>query len=94
VNVESATFELLAEPPIPEWIVRVTATGSDFEVRALPLCARVGDVPVEGLRIADDQNGFVGYLRTVPPDGAHLFVGYDPAEVDDTDIQYNAPPDA
>jgi hypothetical protein len=92
VKVESATFELLAEPPVPEWIMRVTAKGSGFQVRALGLCARVGDVPVEGLLEDDDLKGFVGYLRSVPPDGAHLFVGYDPGDLKDTDIQFHAPP--
>jgi hypothetical protein len=92
VKIESATFEMLAEPPVPEWILRVTAKGSGFQIRALPLCARVGDVPVEGLLEDDDLGGFVGYLRSVPPDGAHLFVGYDPADVADTDIEFQAPP--
>jgi hypothetical protein len=92
MNVESATFELLVEPPVAEWIMRVTAHGSGFEIRALPLCARVGDVPVEGLLEDDDLQGFVGYLRTVPPDGAHLFVGYDPGKLADTGIDYQSPP--
>lgn len=92
MKVESATFEHLAEPPVPEWILRVTARGSGFRIRALPICARVGDVPVEGILEDDDLAGFVGYLRSVPPDGAHLFVGYDPADLRDTDIAYEAPP--
>jgi hypothetical protein len=92
VKVDSATFELLAEPPVPEWILRVTAKGSGFRIRALPLSARVGEVPVEGLLEDDDLQGFVGYLRSVPPDGAHLFVGYDPGELEDTDITFEAPP--
>jgi hypothetical protein len=92
VKVESASFELLAEPPVPDWIVRVEAKGSGFQTRALPLCARVGDVPVEGVVEDDDLQGFVGYLGAVPPDGAHLFVGYDPAQLQDTDIEFEAPP--
>jgi|SoimicmetaTmtHPB_FD_contig_31_5420020_length_806_multi_2_in_0_out_0_2 hypothetical protein len=92
MTVESASFEILAEPPVPEWIVRVTAKGSGFVVRAIPLSARVGDVPIEGLLTDDDRNGFVGYLRAVPPDGAHLFVGYNVADLVDTGIEFNAPP--
>jgi hypothetical protein len=92
VKVESASFELLAEPPVPDWIVRVAARGSGFQIRALPLCARVGDVPVEGVLEDTDLQGFSGYLSAVPPDGAHLFVGYDPAELEDTDIEFQAPP--
>jgi hypothetical protein len=92
VKVNSATFELLAEPPVPEWIVRVTAKGTGFQIRSLALCARVGDVPVEGLLEDDDLKGFVGYLRAVPPDGEHLFVGYDPARLVDTGVEFQAPP--
>lgn len=91
MHVENATFEVLAEPPVPQWAVRVTATGTDFEIRALPLSARVGDVPVEGLLENDDGQGFVGYLGEVPPNGSHLFVGYIAGQLRDTDIVFEVP---
>jgi len=91
ISVDSATFEPLAEPPVPDWIIRVTAKGGGFEFRADPLVARVGDLPVEGLLIDDDGAGFLGYLSSVPPDGAHLFVGYASDPELDTDIAFEAP---
>lgn len=92
MKVDSATFDRLTEPPVPAWIMRVTAKGSGFQLRALPLCARVGDLPVEGVLEDEELTGFVGYLRSLPPDGARLFVGYDPADLKDTGIKYTAPP--
>lgn len=92
MNVESAVFEMLAEPPIPDWILRVTAKGSGFLIRTMPVEARIGDVPFEALFEDDDGQGFLGYLTTVPPDGAHLFVGYAGRELIDTGIEFQAPP--
>ncbi len=91
MSVDTATFEILAEPPMPDWIVRVTAQLEGYEIRAVPLVARVGDVPVVGLRQNHDLTGFVGYLTTIPPDGAHLFVGY-ADDLQDTGIAFEAPP--
>lgn len=92
MNIDSATFELLAEPPVPEWIIRVEVTGSGFEVRALPFMARVGDIPVEGLHARDDGTLLVGHLRAVPTDGDHLFVGYADHDLIDTGVAFQTPP--
>lgn len=89
--ITSASFENLAEPPIPAWIIRITAVGTDLTDTALKLAARVGDVPVEGLLVDDDGNGFTGYLTAPPIDGDHLFVGYDPSLLNDTGVAYSAP---
>jgi hypothetical protein len=89
--ITSASFETLAEPPIPAWIIRMTAVGTDLTDTALKLAARVGDVPVEGLLIDDDGNGFTGYLTAAPIDGDRLFVGYDPSLLEDTGVTYSAP---
>lgn len=89
--ITSASFENLAEPPIPAWIIRITAVGSDLTDTALKLAARVGDVPVEGVLIDDDGNGFTGFLAAAPSDGDHLFVGYDPSVLEDTGVVYSAP---
>jgi hypothetical protein len=94
MNIESATFDVLAEPPVPEWIVRVSATGGGFEIRAIPIVGRVGIVPLEGLLPLDDGTGIVGYLRQVPVDGDHLFIGFADHELIDTGIAFQAPPNA
>ena len=89
--ITSATFETLAEPPVPQWIIRVTAVGSDLTDTALKLAARVGDVAVEGVLVADAGDGFTGFLTAIPNDGDHLFVGYDPSLLEDTDVVFHAP---
>jgi hypothetical protein len=91
MNVDSAQFEVLAEPPVPEWVMRVTAKGSGFATRAVPLGAQLGDVPVEGLVIDLDAAGFTGYLRRIPPSGSRLLVGYRDGELADTGITFDPP---
>ena len=86
----SATFEVLDEPPAAGWIVRIDVTMDVPPQRAIPLAARVADVTVVGLLEKDDLSGFTGYLTSVPADGAHLFVGY-PGHEKDTDIVFHAP---
>lgn len=88
MKVDSAEFQVLAEPPVPEWLVRVTVKGEGFVKRAIPLGARVGDFPVEGIVTNLDSTGFTGYLRGEPADGDHLFVGYLQGELEDTGIIY------
>ncbi|MEU1973486.1 hypothetical protein ABZ477_17660 [Microbacterium sp. NPDC019599] len=82
------TFEVLAEPPIPEWIVRVTVTGTGFTITSMPSVARVGSVPVEGVLEDAGGLGFIGYLREVPADGAHLFVGKVAGALQDTGFAF------
>lgn len=89
--VTSVNFELLAEPPIPEWVVRVTVKGSGFEIRAVPVGARVGEIPVEGIMLAADESGFTGYLSAEPPDGSPLLVGFLEGPLTDTGLVYHAP---
>lgn len=87
-TITSATFEMLAEPPIPEWVMRVTARGEGFEVRALPLAAQVGELAVEGIQLDIEGTGFVGFLVTEPPEGAMLRVGTLDEGLHDTGITY------
>lgn len=91
MKVDDAHFEMLAEPPIPEWVMLVTIEGEGFEDRAVPFAARVGDVPVEGLLIHLDGNGFSGYLSSVPPRGSPLLIGYLDGDLIDTGIDYQPP---
>jgi len=88
ISVDSAQFQMLAEPPIPEWVMRVTAKGSGFEIRAIPLVGQVGELPIQGVQIDPDCAGFVGYLATEPAEGDKLLVGYLEGELLDTGITY------
>jgi hypothetical protein len=76
MKVDSAEFEVLADPPLPDWRVRIVAVGEDFTTRAAPIEARVGDQPVEGLMPRADASGFTGFVREEPAAGDRLFVGY------------------
>ena len=90
MNIQSAEFERLAEPPIPEWIVRVTVKGDGFVNHAVSLAATVGEVPVEGIVIDPDGAGFVGYLAQEPPEGSAFLVGYLDGELADSGLVYHA----
>lgn len=91
IKVDSASFEMLAEPPIPEWVMRVTATGSGFVIRALPLIGEVGALSIEGLQMNLDGTGFSGYLVTEPAIGDTLRVGYPEGDLVDTGVTYQRP---
>ncbi|MFL6388957.1 MAG: hypothetical protein ACJ71U_15860 [Terriglobales bacterium] len=89
ITIESATFEMLEEPPLPEWVMRVTVKGSGFERRALPLFGKVGSLAVQGIQIDPDETGFIGYLVTEPAEGDVLHVGYPEGDLLDTGIAYH-----
>ena len=88
ITIESAKFEMLEEPPLPEWVMRVTVKGSGFERRALPLVGEVGDLSVQGIQLDPDGAGFVGYLVTEPADGDPFRVGYPEGDLLETGITY------
>lgn len=71
------------------WVVRISLSGDGFASRALPLTAEVGDERVEGLITVD--GGAVGFLRSVPPAGARLRIGYRSDKLQDTDITFGPP---
>jgi hypothetical protein len=89
ITVDNATFEMLEEPPLPEWVMRVTVKGSGFEQRALPLCGEVGNLTVQGIQIDPDETGFIGYLLTEPAEGDVLLVGYPEGDLLNTGIAYH-----
>lgn len=91
IKVDSVNFEMLAEPPIPEWVMRITAQGSGFVIRALPLIGEVGALPIEGLQIDLDGAGFSGYLVSEPEIGDVLHVGFPEGDLVDTGLTYQRP---
>lgn len=74
----------------PRGGVRVIATGP-FVQRALTLTARVGRVPVVGVRIAPGGGSFMGRLSGTPRAGDALFVRYPPEPEVQTSIRYQPP---
>lgn len=88
-NVTDAFFERL-EPGKAGWVVRISVGGDGFVMRASPLVAEVGDVPIEGLII--NGGGAIGFLRAIPPAGAPLRIGYLDLGLNDTGITYPAEP--
>lgn len=90
IRVDDAEFEFMAQPPSPQWVMRVTVNGEGFEQRAVPVAARVGEEAVEGIVIDLDRGGFAGYLRREPAAGSQLRVGY-LDDLTDTDIEYEPP---
>jgi hypothetical protein len=76
MNVSSAIFEQLEPGSMPGFELRIYVVGSGFQRRAIPVLARVGNVPVEQIFLATDGAGFSGFLATRPNDGDRLFVRY------------------
>jgi hypothetical protein len=50
-EVSSGLFDTLPSPIGPGWRLRVLVAGTNFVERAVPIVARVGDVPVEGISL-------------------------------------------
>ena len=88
MNVIAATFEHLAEPPVPEWIMKVNGQGEGLEPRAIPLVGRVGSIVLEGLVASSDGASFHGFLTEEPANGDELFVGWMDGELNATGITY------
>jgi hypothetical protein len=86
---------IFADPPQeadPIWRKQLDVEGSGFQHRAAPLLARVGNVPVEAVIIKAQEDGFIGLLRAIPPDGAELQVGYLDSGLVNTGFIYPSPP--
>lgn len=76
---------------LPGGGVGIIATGP-FTQRALVLTARVGNIPVVGVRIAPQGGSFIGRLSGTPQAGDVLFVRYPPEPEVQTGIRYQPPP--
>ena len=87
IAVSEAVFEKLEEP-LGSLVIRVSVGGSGFVERAVPVAARVGDVPLQRIVVSPDGEGIVGFLDAEPADGAHLAVGYLGEEEIETDFAY------
>jgi hypothetical protein len=74
----------------PRGGTRVIASGP-FVQRALALTARVGNVPVVGVRISPTGGSFMGRLNGTPRAGDVLFVRYPPEPEVATSIRYQPP---
>lgn len=88
MKATAATFEFLPEPPVPGWIMKVTARGEGFEPRALPLVGRVGALALEGVVASSDGTSFHGFLTEEPASGDELLVGWMDGELNPTGITY------
>jgi hypothetical protein len=88
MNVTSAIFERLDHGVAPGFLLRLYATGSGFRVRAPPLLARVGDVPVEDIFLVPGGGGFTGFLAKAPNAGDRLYVRYADEREFMTDVVY------
>lgn len=71
----TAEFEALPQR-LEGYVMRISGTGRNFQPRALPFLARVGDLEIEMISWNLQGDRFVGYLRRVPNTGDRLFVGY------------------
>src|SRR5262245_21378708 len=83
--VELAWFEPNEDP---DWPFSVHVIGTGFSHRAIPLVATVGETRVEQIAINPDQNGFSGWMREEPADGALLRIGWLDGPMFETDTQY------
>jgi hypothetical protein len=84
----SATFERLAEAPIPGAVLRVTIRGVTLVERAIPVAGAVGSVPLVTITATADD-GLQGFLAEEPPAGASLRLGYRGGELIDTGVTYD-----
>jgi hypothetical protein len=88
-NVTAAQFVPPDENMIGgPWALCVFAQGNGFVDRAIPLSATVGDVLVEAIYQSPAGDGFIGFLASVPADGAVLSIGYD--ELVPTSVVYQS----
>ncbi|MGZ8822282.1 MAG: hypothetical protein ACXWX1_13300 [Aeromicrobium sp.] len=76
MRVDRGHFEELEPGAIPGFVMKLYVEGENFEHRAVPLQARVGDQVVDQLYIAPDGSGFAGLLAEIPSDGDRVFVRY------------------
>lgn len=88
MNVTDATFAPAFEGAGPEWALEIDVEGSEFEFRAAPIVAQVGQVRVERIVLKLENDGFTGLLRQHPNAGDKLQVGYLDEGLMETDIEF------
>lgn len=71
----TAEFEPLAQP-LEGYVMRISGTARNYQFRAMPFLARLGDQQIESLTWNLRGDRFAGYLRRMPNSGDRLFVGY------------------
>jgi len=90
MKITSATFAPPFEGADPSVVLRIEVQGSDFQHRAAPIIALVGDVIVENICVSLGNDGFVGQLREFPKNGDSLKVGYLDTGLATTSVVYNS----
>jgi hypothetical protein len=91
MKIDAVTFHPPFEESEPFWAMRLEATGSEFLIRAAPIVARVGAVPVESIVLNLAGDGFVGLLRDTPRAGDELEVGYADTGLVGTGLTFDPP---
>ena len=76
LKILGGRFEILPQPVVRGWRVRVYVTAQNIMRAARLFRARVGNQPVLGLVPYPFGEGFEGYLEAIPRPGDRLYVGY------------------
>jgi hypothetical protein len=85
VVIEAVKFEPVAST---KWSMRVTIFGQDFEERAIPLVAQVGDQTVQALSPLFDGTGVSGLLINEPAADDEVKIGYADGPLVETGFKY------
>lgn len=91
MNVTSAEFIPLSseDTPAAGWVMRVIIHTRNLEQRAVPVVAKTGGQPVQGLMSLFEEEGLVGFLHEMPASGDELLIGYADGPMIHTGITYD-----
>jgi len=62
-------------------VIRITLHGKNIIAGAYEPVVKIGDVVVQYPQIQQDEQGIIGYLTTMPDDGAPIILEYDGEEI-------------
>jgi hypothetical protein len=91
-KVDSVAVVSLGVASTEGWAFQVLASGSEFEMTAGPLNARLGGQDLGAVRVYHDGSGFSGSVKIEPQDGDKLFVNYAGFPLLDTGVTYRKQP--
>lgn len=91
MDITSAEFIPLSSEttPDPGFVMRVIVHVSGLDQRAVPVMARVGGQPLQGLMFLIAEAGLQGFLQEMPASGDELFIGYADGPLISTEITYS-----